>query len=92
MKAITTITPGQTIKRTEIYHIDNREMIGTFKVVGITKGNRFKIEIQEQFTNGNDHKKPFITNYYKSTVTLRTMLEMQYDFCRYSEKIELLNN
>ena len=51
MKAITTITTGETIKRTQIYHLDNREMIGTFKVLGKTKGGRFRIETKVQYTN-----------------------------------------
>ena len=90
MKAITTITPGETIKRIQIYHLDNREMISTFKVLGKTKGDRFRIETKVQYTNCNDHTKPFITNHYKSTVTLRKMLDMQYDFCKYSDRIELI--
>jgi hypothetical protein len=88
----TTITVGTQINSETKYHMDGRIMRGTFKVLGQTKGGRWKIEITQEFPNGNDYTKPLITHTEKKTVSLQRMLNEQWEFMEHTNRTEIVKS
>lgn len=87
----TTIKEGTAIKGEEIFHIDNSRIFKRiFKILSVTKNNRFRIEIEIETTNGNDYTKT-ISYIEKKTVSFSKMLEMQWDFLKYCTSSEIIS-
>lgn len=89
MKAITTITVGETLEAKTNYHMDNRTLQSSFEILAETK-KRFKVRITREITNCNDWRKPFITVVEEMTISIKRMLEEQYSFCNYASEIKLI--